>query len=150
MQNNEGWLTHLRSGVASQSRITLANHLHHKEKRRLFKVLAYILRIPICLHLYYISMKEQGVLSKLRFRHLSSRFPSGIFLNMNSNRLRHHIWTLFRMPLPKQLQFVQQSTLPTHFYLSLQTEICRFRFYSVLIAQNAAVFFLQRISTTNS
>ena len=109
-----------------------------------------LLQIPICLHLYYISMKEQGVLSKLRFRHLSSRFPSGIFLNMNSNRLRHHIWTLFRMPLPKQLQFVQQSTLPTHFYLSLQTEICRFRFYSVLIAQNAAVFFLQRISTTNS
>ena len=55
----------------------------------------------------------------------------------------------FRVSFP-QHQFVQQSTLPTHFYLSLQTEICRFRFYSVLIAQNAAVFFLQRISTTNS
>ena len=55
----------------------------------------------------------------------------------------------FRVSFP-QHQFVQQSTLPTHFYLSLQTEICRFRFYSVLIAQNAAVFLLQRISTTNS
>ena len=55
----------------------------------------------------------------------------------------------FRVSFP-QHQFVQQSTLPTHFYLSLQTEICRFRFYSVLIAQNAAVFFLQRISTTSS
>jgi hypothetical protein len=48
MQNNEGWLTNLSPGVVSQSKITLANHLHHKEKRRLFKTLAYILRIGIC------------------------------------------------------------------------------------------------------
>ena len=48
MQNNEGWLTNLSPGVVSQSKITLANHLHHKEKRRLFKTLAYILRIGAC------------------------------------------------------------------------------------------------------
>ena len=47
MQNNEGWLTNLSPGVVSQSKITLANHLHHKEKRRLYKTLAYILRIGI-------------------------------------------------------------------------------------------------------
>jgi hypothetical protein len=47
MQNNEGWLTNLSPGVVSQSKITLANHLHHKEKRRLFKTLAYILRIEV-------------------------------------------------------------------------------------------------------
>ena len=48
MQNNEGWLTNLSPGVESQFQIPLANHLHHKEKRRLFKTLAYILRIRIC------------------------------------------------------------------------------------------------------
>ena len=48
MQNNEGWLTNLSPGVESQFQIPLANHLHHKEKRRLFKTLAYILRIPAC------------------------------------------------------------------------------------------------------
>jgi hypothetical protein len=48
MQNNEGWLTNLSPGVVSQFPIPLANHLHHKEKRRLFKTLAYILRIPVC------------------------------------------------------------------------------------------------------
>ena len=48
MQNNEGWLTYLSTGVESQFQIPLANHLHHKEKRRLFKTLAYILRIPVC------------------------------------------------------------------------------------------------------
>ena len=50
MQNNEGWLTNLNTGVGSQSKITLANHLHHKEKRRLYKTLAYILRIGICIY----------------------------------------------------------------------------------------------------
>ena len=49
MQNNEGWLTNLSPGVESQFQIPLANHLHHKEKRRLFKTLAYILRIPVCI-----------------------------------------------------------------------------------------------------
>jgi hypothetical protein len=47
MQNNEGWLTNLSPGVESQFKIPLANHLHHKEKRRLFKTLAYILRIQV-------------------------------------------------------------------------------------------------------
>ena len=29
------------------NQITLANHLHHKEKRRLYKTFAYILRIAV-------------------------------------------------------------------------------------------------------
>jgi hypothetical protein len=56
MRNNEGWLTNLSPGVVSQSKITLANHLHHKEKRRLFKTLAYILRIGAYRRAYGIGM----------------------------------------------------------------------------------------------
>ena len=48
MQEPEGWLTHLTSGVISQSGIPLANHLQYKRKVKAVKTLTYILRIWIC------------------------------------------------------------------------------------------------------
>ncbi len=38
----------ITGGKVKDANVLVANHLHHKEKRRLFKTLAYILRIPIC------------------------------------------------------------------------------------------------------
>ena len=43
MPDDEGWLTHLSSGVMSHFQITSANLLHHKGKSEGFQTLAYIL-----------------------------------------------------------------------------------------------------------
>ena len=37
MPDDEGWLTHLSSGVLSHFQITSANPLHHKGKAKAFK-----------------------------------------------------------------------------------------------------------------
>ena len=47
MQNDEGWLTHLSTGVGAQLEIPSANHLHHKGKSEGCNTLAYILLIGI-------------------------------------------------------------------------------------------------------
>ena len=47
MQEYEGWLTHLSSGVVSQFEILLDNRLQYKRKVKAVKTLTYILRIWI-------------------------------------------------------------------------------------------------------
>ena len=53
--------THLSSGVMSQLEITLANHLHHKNRAETLKASTHILRIAIYHILFTITLQDKSL-----------------------------------------------------------------------------------------